>query len=318
MKISKGIFLLLIFVSMLGITPAFANTGTQLLINGEKTMIPAKLEIQEGLIPLRWVAKTIGASDVSWNQGTVTVVIDHFLEMHQYINYQRGLEADSQMALPLPGRLENIKFSSTRINPRPTMINSKALTLEIISQGVSIPYALYDYKIINDTVFVGENWLNTLFLADVKHKGGLLEVSYMGAEEINKKVEKLEKEIKPISPEEAVALWIRGQQVRSGALQYAVLSDELQKKAMAKVTNQLWVTGGSSPSLGEATILETRKPDDHTVIYIIKYNEMLQGEIWNEIEQEITVSREPNESGIHWVITKVEDNNSYYSVLPEE
>ena len=141
------------------------------------------------------------------------------------------------------------------------MINPKPLNLDIISQGVSVPYALYDYKIIDGRVFVGEKWLNTLFLADVKYDNekNILSVSYIEPEELASKTEELEEIITPRSADEALALWIRGQQTRAGTLQYIALSDELRAKAITKASNQLWVTGGSSPSLGEATVLETKK-----------------------------------------------------------
>ena len=123
----------------------------------------------EELIPLAWFAKTMGASSVSWDKGTIAVEIDHFLDLHRYTNYQRGIKADSKTAFPMPKRLENIEFSFGRIATNPPMINSKPITLNIVSQGVSMPYALYDYKIIDDTLYVGKDWLNVLFLADVKY-----------------------------------------------------------------------------------------------------------------------------------------------------
>lgn len=116
------------------------------------------------------------------------------------------------------------------------MINSKPLTLDIVSKGVSTPYALYDCRIINNRVFVGANWLKTLFLADVQYddKKDVLSVSYMKPEEISNRIEELEKIIAPISADEALALWIRGQQTRTGTLQYSALSDELKEKAITQ------------------------------------------------------------------------------------
>lgn len=251
----------------------------------------------------------------------MTVEIDSFLDMHKYLDYLSGLKIRNETAYPLPSRLENLEVpASVGIHSNHSMINPKPLTLDIISQGVSMPYALYDYKIINDRVFVGVNWLNILFLADVQYddKKNILSVSYMKAEELASRIEELEKVITPTSADEALALWIRGQQIRTGILQYIALSDELKGKAITKASEQLWVTGGSSPSLGGATILETKKPDDHTVSYKIKYNEMLQGKVWHEIEQKIIVEKQPGLENKKWIITMIENNNPYYSVLPEE
>lgn len=320
MKAYQRIVSLMLFIGILSATQIFANTATQLSINGEMIEVPANISIREGLIPLRWMVKIMGASDVSWDKGTITVEIDSFFDMHKYINYLNGLTIKSETAYPLPSRLENLRLPSSGIHSQHTMINPKPLTLDITSQGISSPYALYDYKIINDTIFVGSNWLNTLFLADVRYDDGnnILAVSYMKPEEISSKIEELEKIIAPASADEAIALWIRGQQIRTGTLQYMALSNELKEKAIAKISDQIWVTGGSSPSLGEATVLETRKLDDHTVSYTIKYNEMLQGKVWHEIQQKIIVEKPSNSQQENWVITKIENNNPYYSVLPDE
>lgn len=93
-----------------------------------------------------------------------------------------------------------------------------------------MPYALYDYKIINDRIFVSANWLNTLFLSDVKYddEKNVLSVSYMKPEELASRIEELEKVITPTSADEALALWIRGQQARTGTLQYIVLDIEVE------------------------------------------------------------------------------------------
>lgn len=149
--------------------------------------------------------------------------------------------------------LLSINAESVEVYSNHLMINPKPLTLDIISQGVSIPYALYDYKMIDERVFVGANWLNTLFLADVTydHEKNVLSVSYMTAEELASKIEELEDIITPRSADEALDLWIRGQQTRAGTLQYIALSDELKEEAITKASKGLWVTGGSSPSLGE-------------------------------------------------------------------
>lgn len=319
MKIYKGIILLMIFIGILSTTQIFANTSSTLIMDGKIIEVPEGLSIREGLIPLRWMAQTMGASNISWDKGTVTVEIDSFLDSYKYLGYLSGLEIKNEIAYPLPSRLKNLEVPpSVGIHSNHLMINPKPLTLDIISQGVSVPYALHDYKIIDDRVFVGADWLNTLFLADVKYDNekNILSVSYIKPEELASRIEELEKLITPISADEALALWIRGQQARTGTLQYIALSDELKEKAITKASNQLWVTGGSSPSLGEATVLERKKLDDHTVSYKIKYNEMLQGKVWNEIEQKIIVEKQTDLEREKWVITKIENNNPYYSVLP--
>lgn len=168
------------------------------------------------------MAQTMGASNISWDKGIVTVEIDSFLDMHKYLDYLSGLKSKNETAYPLPSRLENLEVPDlVGIYSNHSMINPKPLTLDIMSQGVSIPYALYDYKIINDRVFIGASWLNALFLADVKYddKKDVLSVSYMKPEEISRRIEELEKIVTPINADEVLALWIRGQQTRTGTLQ---------------------------------------------------------------------------------------------------
>lgn len=320
MKIYQKLSLLTLVMSSLIAIPVFAKEEvTQVKINQEVIQMPENLDLKEGLIPLRWFANTMGASDVSWEKGTVTVEVDQFLDQQKYTNYQRGIEADSQVAFPLPTRLEDFEFSYERTWADLPMLNSHPITLNIMSQGVSMPYALYDYKMIEDRLHVSKEWLNTLFLADVKiNDNQELEISYMKAEELKEQIGKIENMLKPVSAGEAVTLWVRGQQVRSGALQYVALSDELKQKALPKISEQLWVTGGSSPSLGEASILSVKEVDENTFVYSLGYKEMLQGQVWNEMEQKVTISKEVTSESSHWLITNVENNQSYYSVIPDE
>ncbi|HHX60132.1 MAG TPA: hypothetical protein GX707_05260, partial [Epulopiscium sp.] len=318
MKNYQRLILLALLISTLAVTQIFSKEGiTQLKVNEEIIQIPKGLSVEEELIPLVWFAKTMGASSVSWDKGTITVEIDHFLDLHRYTNYQRGIKADSKTALSIPKRLENFEFSFGRIATNPPVINSKPITLNIVSQGVSTPYALYDYKIIDGTLYVGKDWLNVLFLADVKYNDKNLEISYMKAEELNEKIAELETMLRPTSAREVFTLWVRGQQVRSGALQYMALSDELRQKAMPKILQQLWVTGGSSPSLGEAGVVLVKELDDNTFVSTLNYYEMLQGEVYSEIRQKITLSKEVDNGTTYWVITNVENNQPYYSVIPD-
>ena len=319
MRNYQRITLFILLISTLTVTNIFAKEGiTQLKINQEIIQVPKNLSMKEDLIPLSWFAKTMGASSVSWDKGTVTAEIEHFLDLHRYTNYQRGIKADSKTAFSMPNRLENIEFSFGRVATNPPMINSKPITLNIVSQGVSMPYALYDYKIIDGTLFVGRDWLNTLFLADVKYNNKSLEISYMKPKELREKIIELETILRPTSTKEAIELWVRGQQVRSGALQYMALSDELRQKAMPKILDQLWVTGGSSPSLGGAAAIHAQEVDENTVVYTINYHEMLQGKVYNEIKQNITISKDFDNKTTYWVITNIENNQSYYSIVPDD
>ncbi len=316
LRITAIVLLFSIFIS----TTIFANKNTKLIINNTATEMPSALSIKEGYIPLRWMVQKMGASKVIWEKETVTVEIPSFLEMHQYVSYLRGLNTVNENHYPLPERYKEFNFPTAEFVNYDAYIEQKPLTINITSNGFSMPWTLYDYEIIDGTLYVDHRWLNTLFLADTKYdaRANTIEVTYMPHKELQDNISEIEKAIAPIEPEEALALWIKGQQVRSGSLQYAALSPLLKQKAMTAVKNQGWVTGGSSPSLGKATVLETKKIDENTISYVIEYDEMLSGSIYNKFKQTITIQKQVNDHTENWLITQVDNNNSYYTILPDE
>lgn len=83
------------------------------------------------------MAQTMGASNISWNNGTVTIEINSFLDSYKYLNYLSGLEIKNETVYPLPSRLKNLKLPSAKVYSNHLMINQEPLTLDIISQGVS-------------------------------------------------------------------------------------------------------------------------------------------------------------------------------------
>ncbi len=66
---------------------------------------------------------------------------------------------------------------------------------------------------------------------------------------LEQQVARLEEAIAPQSPLAAVKIWAEGMKSRNGALQFAVLSDELRQKLKANfvTSTATWVTGASSP-----------------------------------------------------------------------
>lgn len=67
------------------------------------------------------------------------------------------------------------------------------------------------------------------------------------------------------TPEEAALVWAKGLYMRSAALQYSVMSDELKKEYAQKLENNApnWVTGVSSPWVESYKItgIETKNKD---------------------------------------------------------
>ena len=62
-----------------------------------------------------------------------------------------------------------------------------------------------------------------------------------------RRISLLEKALIPQTAEDAALTWAEGVQTRNGALQFAVLSPELQTKMKADYVAMNWITGVSSP-----------------------------------------------------------------------
>jgi hypothetical protein len=81
---------------------------------------------------------------------------------------------------------------------------------------------------------------------------------------VNAKAELLQKaldEFGALTPENAALLWGKGVRDRSGALQYAVMSDELKKiyKENLDKNYPAWVTGFSSPWVEKFEVIESKR-----------------------------------------------------------
>ena len=305
-------------ITILMYITTFADTSTAtVVINGTTTKMPSSLSLSEGFVPLKWIAQKMGAMRVTWDNKEVTIEIPDFLMMHQYVNYLSGLQNEGEEVYPLPARLQALDLPDATFESHEPVIMHKPLTINIVSGEYVMPWAIYDYKIIKDTLYVDYRWLNTLFLADLQYDRvtNTLNIAYMTSEELHKKIAELEKITMPTTPHEALALWIRGQQTRSGALQYSALSPQLKEEALARVNKEGWVTGGSSPSLGKAIILEIKKVDDCTMSYTVQYDEILTGQLYNQFSQTITVQRQLGSDLDNWFVISVQPNDSYYSVL---
>lgn len=64
-----------------------------------------------------------------------------------------------------------------------------------------------------------------------------------------------------LTPEDAALLWGKGVKERNGALQYAVMSDELKEKYKEHLDKNYpaWVTGFSSPWVEKYELIESRR-----------------------------------------------------------
>ena len=278
---------------------------------------PLILEKSEVLVPLRWFATTMGASSVKWDEATrtVTVVVDDFFKAHEYLSFLNGLQFASD-TYPLPTRLQNLNLPAYPLySKNPPMLNKSPIGLDIVSGDLTMPWAVYDYKIKNDTLYVGIDWLNTLFLAQIEETPTMLSITYPTSDVLTQDISALQTLTTPLSADEALALWIHGEQHRNGALQYTALSLQLKEAALTHLHTQGWVTGGSSPSLGEVTIQSTTSPDKDTFIYEVVFKEINGITENSQIHQTITIKKHTINSQDYWFITEVTGDLDYYSVL---
>lgn len=89
-----------------------------------------------------------------------------------------------------------------------------------------------------------------------------------------RRVDLLESALLPQTPEEVADAWARGVKYRNGALQYAVMSPDLQKNYLSDFENLNWVTGTSSPWVDNYEILSKEKQADDSYVFEIKFNMM--------------------------------------------
>ncbi|WP_051331107.1 hypothetical protein [Aneurinibacillus terranovensis] len=110
----------------------------------------------------------------------------------------------------------------------------------------------------------------------------------------------------------AMKLWGRGEQARSGALEYAALSPELRDQVRENLRERNWVTGGSSPWVGPITVKEEKKLSETAVQYTIIYPEVTSGGDSGTGTEQFVVEKLPVNGKEGWFITKVLQPSDYY------
>lgn len=76
------------------------------------------------------------------------------------------------------------------------------------------------------------------------------------------------------SPDEAVRLWVKGDQTRNGVYKYAVSCDPLKRALVEKwgaPEKNFWIIGGSSPWFTQYKIISKKKISSFELLYVIQY-----------------------------------------------
>ncbi len=103
---------------------------------------------------------------------------------------------------------------------------------------------------------------------------------------------------------EAAQLWGKGVQDRNGALQYAVMSDELKKtyKETLDKNNPTWVTGVSSPWVEKYAILQSTKASKDEYSVVMEFSLATSAGSEGKHLATLSIFRD----GRYWVINNVE------------
>jgi hypothetical protein len=102
------------------------------------------------------------------------------------------------------------------------------------------------------------------------------------------------------SPEEAVALWVRGLMERNAAMQFSVMSEKLKQRYMEKLEQSApgWVTGVSSPWVSGYRITDISETAEGLKLYSLE----IQTETSTGPAQSYLAVLVLNQEGSYWRI----------------
>ncbi|NLK52824.1 MAG: copper amine oxidase N-terminal domain-containing protein [Syntrophomonadaceae bacterium] len=335
MKKSPIVLLFFISVILLASTPAFASQPLTINLNGSAVSAPSDTRIVEGqvMVPLRWAAEQLGARSIEWDPEKRHVTIKTNQDVYQVkkmASYIRGLEPrsiDKEAEMwPLPDRAKTIELPRLRDHQlileldcwKPELITRPlkpviTITLTYDNAAYIDAYAVYSAENHNGHIYVPMDWLAELFYADVHYNEAtnLLSIQAPDLKKITQQIAAIEDVLVPTTPEETVKLWGRGEQTRSGALQYAALSPELRQQADERIRESGWVTGCSSPWVGPITIKEKKMLSDTAVEYTVTFPEVTSAPPNPMATEIIVVERLAFAGKEGWFITEMPQSSGY-------
>ena len=312
-------------------SPSEKGEGYKLVTNGieKEVLLALPSSVDEcNLIPLRLALEEIGATGIKWEtstsewqKGKITITLDNYFTSVQRRNLKRALLTENPYwNTKLPEAVITLLASEEENNEETegcSLKQKRGIEIEIISDGYTTGSIAYNYEIRDDKLYVPSNFFKDMGIdgvtVDQANKKIILH-SY-SKEEIQEEVASIWSALHTSDSEELLGLWIRGQQLRSGALQYATLSDALKEKVMPEIKERGWVTGGSSPTLrgGKVTILKKEEISEQEISYTVTYESLLQGEVYETLEQTITMIKHEENAKSYWEITNVEGDVGYYT-----
>lgn len=117
---------------------------------------------------------------------------------------------------------------------------------------------------------------------------------------LQQRLEQLELAVRPQSAEEAVQLFFRSHQWRSGGLLYAILSPEERERSRQRLAEQHWVLGVSSPYVKHYRVAGAVEENPDTIHYQLHFLHYTSTGFMGIENIEITVKK----IGNYWLVDK--------------
>ncbi|WP_051188215.1 copper amine oxidase N-terminal domain-containing protein [Brevibacillus thermoruber] len=303
---------------------AAADAPLTIQVNGAVVETPAGIHAagDQLMVPLRWTAEQLGAT-VEWEPSARAVIISRppvLGKQKMLDSYRQGLtlqspEKEKQMC-PIPAGARQLRLPDGEMRPlvlhlKQTGQGSKPKLT--VSQG-NDGYVIYDAAFRDGRVYVLQDWLEELFRARVQYDKAArtLSIQTPQPEAIEEQIAVIEQHLVPSTPDEAVMLWGRGEQTRSGALQYAALSPELRKQLNRIPDEMNWVTGVSSPWVGPITVKEKKKLSETAFAYTVTFPEITSaGPPYPTATEQFVVERLSANGTTGWYITDMVQASPY-------
>ncbi len=329
-----------LFAIIVGSPPAVAAQPLTIQINGSAVAVPPGIHVTEGqvMLPLRWAAEQLGAYSIQWDPEARDIVIktnedlyqisklDYYALALEHLPEDIGEVADRVEKVSLPHSsdrdrklvlvLDSLKEKYERRLPS-LELPPPAPQIRVIVINEKQPYprdsVLYSFENYNGHFYVPMDWLVYLFLANVNYSQATnqLSIQVSDLKEVEQHLAIIEDALMPATPQEAMQLWGRGEQIRNGALQYAVLSPELRRQAAKRVHEAGWTTGYSSPWVGSMTVKEEKKLSDTAVEYTVTFPEETSVPPHTTATEKFVVRKLTMDGKEGWFITEMLQSSGY-------
>lgn len=299
---------------------------SQVIVNGTATQPQAQPIIgSEIFLPLRWTMNQLEVDDILWKpdettsrQATISLEAPSYFVLKQYQSLLDGLALDSDdLKHTLPLQMYRITLPASPLQSASAVVRTpKHLLLNITNGEITHELPVYDYLLIEGQYYLSSYWFNQLFGANILEDSAkdTVTITAPSTDHWLQALDNLQQQLICTEPKEAIDLWIRAQQKCSGALQYTLLSAELQQTAYSNaVAKGTWTTGASSTAFSDAVITDTQQIDVNTVVYDLQITETLSGQPNKTLHQQITVKRQIGK----WQIVAVTGDIDYYTLLGE-